>query len=259
MESQSPPKKERETFGAYIQIVGPVFYARQLSDKAKLLYGLLAAMTQPPLYYAFARNATLCRYLDCSERTLQKYLKELTERNEIVIENGEGGRQLRKIKVARLQPVYPAESCGVYPAESCGGNNIDNNKQKKNGKPAASPQAVLDWLDAWAAKLNADPADTIDLISDLHMFVDNRAAKRKPVLTIRAASLITGRLKSYTQDVDMVIPAMRYILRESVEHNWDKLYPIKDGNADDFRRWLADVYGLAVTPDPPPGRTEGWD
>ena len=60
-QSNSPGSKE--TFAAYIQIVGPVFYNRAFSDKTKLLYGLLAAMTQAPRYYAFAKNSTLMRFL----------------------------------------------------------------------------------------------------------------------------------------------------------------------------------------------------
>lgn len=45
---QPSPPSERESFASYIQIVGPVFYNKDFSDKTKLLYGLLAAMTQAP-------------------------------------------------------------------------------------------------------------------------------------------------------------------------------------------------------------------
>ena len=76
---QPPSPAERESFSAYINIVGPVFYNKQFSDKTKLLYGLLAAMTQAPRYYAFAKNSTLMRFLDCSERTLQRCISELED------------------------------------------------------------------------------------------------------------------------------------------------------------------------------------
>ena len=70
-EAGQPPSKEKETFAAYIQIVGPVFYNREFSDKTKLLYGLLAAMTQAPRYYAFAYNP---RKLQRDIHRQQRYL-----------------------------------------------------------------------------------------------------------------------------------------------------------------------------------------
>lgn len=37
---------------------------------------------------------------------------------------------------------------------------------------------------------------------------------------------------------------MRYVLSQSVESNWEKLYPIT--KPDDFNRWLHDNYGVQV-------------
>lgn len=259
------PSRERETFGSFITIVGPVFYNRKLSSNAKLLYGLLSAMSQAPKYYAFAYNETMQTYLECSERALQRYLKELSDAGEITIIDGQGGRKtLRKIYLTRVQPFNPDRSDGVNPDKNDGVTNIYcKNKQKEKGKGKAAADAdAIEWLDAWATKqewehsADADPEAVIALIKDLHAFAENRAAKKKPILTVRAASLVTGRLIAYTKDMRPQIPAMRYILQESINHNWEKLYPIKPENRDDFKRWCADNYDGLQVQFPSDGNTE---
>lgn len=250
--NKGSPHKERETFGAYITIVGPVFYNDELSDQAKLLYGLLSAMCQAPRYYAFARNRTLLKYLHCSERQLQRRLKELVDAGEIEIVDGQGGAEtLRKIYLRRVQPFNPDRNDGVNPDKNDGVNILySNNKQTKRGKaPAAAEGEILEWLDNWAVKLEADRDSTVALISDLHAFVEMRKAKKKPVLTVRAASLITGRLTAYSQGQEHAIPAMRYMLQESVTHNWEKIWNIKDSSADDFADFLRREYGYAPNPE----------
>lgn len=235
-------QQEKETFGAYVEITGPVFYSRSLSDKSKLLYGLLCAMTQAPRYYAYARNRTMTRFLDCSERTLQRCLAELEACGEIRIEGDRGGKTLRKIFVSRLQPFYPDKNDG--------GNINTQSKNKTTGKAraAASKEELLEWLDAWVAKLDIGADESVKLCRDLHSMVDNRAAKGKPYMTIEAVSRMTNRLLAYTAGMDFPVARMRYIIGESIEHNWEKLYPIKDDMMDDFYAFLRSEYGIEQKP-----------
>lgn len=250
----------RETFGSFITIVGPVFYNRDLSANAKLLYGLLSAMSQAPKYYAYARNETMQAYLQCSERALQRYLKELQDAGEIRIEDGQGGRTLRKIYLTRVQPFYPDKSDGVNPDKSDGVDIYSNNKQKKKSKGAAGTD-VIEWLDRWVVSFDwpntedLEPEEQQKLIGDIHGFVENRAAKKKPILTVRAAGMLTNRLDSYSDGYQPKIPAMRYMLQEATAHNWEKVFPIQ--NADDFTDFLRREYtaGSAYTE----GGADGWD
>jgi hypothetical protein len=183
--------KEKETFAAYIQIVGPVFYNRQFSDKAKLLYGLLAAMTQAPRYYAFARNSTLMKFLCCSERTLQRCLSELEDAGELSIENGSGGRTIRKIRLTRLQPIYPDKNDGVNPDKNDGGNKNKQKGNKKRGQaPSVSRDEIIQWFNLWVAKMELSQQDSVALCTDLHDFIENRESVGKPFNTIKAAATL---------------------------------------------------------------------
>ena len=248
---------ERETFGAYVQIVGPVFYSRQLSDKSKLLYGLLCAMTQAPRYYAFPRNRTLVKFLDCSERTLQRCISELEAAGEIRVVGDRGGKSLRKIYVERLQPVYPDKNDGVPPDKNDGGNK--NKQKKKKNSAAATKEEILEWLDAWAANLNLSSGETISLCKDLHAMVDNREAKGKPYNTIHAAGLMTNRLLAYSSGAECPSGMMRYILQESVSHNWEKVFPVKPEHLGDYYEFLRREYDLEEAPQQSEdGSDAGW-
>ena len=242
--------KEKETFSAYIQIVGPVFYNRQFSDKTKLLYGLLAAMTQAPRYYAFARNSTLMRFLDCSERTLQRCLSDLEAAGELTIENGSGGRAIRKIRLTRLQPIYPDKNDGVYPDKNDGGNKNNRKRNSRGAKaPAASREEILEWFDLWVAKLELSQEDSVSLCTDIHDFVENRETLGKPFNTVKAAARMGGRLKSLSKDAEHPLGLMRYLLNRSIMHNWTDIYELKEADKEDFRRFLASEYGITTGTD----------
>lgn len=252
-------QKEVETFGAYIQIVGPVFYNRELNDKTKLLYGLLAAMTQAPRYYAFAKNATMMRFLQCSERTLQRCLSALEQAGEIVIEDGSGGRgNLRKIYLARLQPFNPDKNDGANPDKNDGvNNNKEKNKQRRKkaaASTAVSEKEIMEWLDCWVAKLDLDTGESVRLCSDLHAMAENRSAMGDPYLTIRHVVLLTNALKRYSDGKDHPVAVMRFLLQQSVTNNWRTVYDLKDKDLDSFAAFLRDEYGIdlvaAATPEP---------
>lgn len=252
----SPPDtspQQKETFGSYIQIVGPVFYNKAFSDKTKLLYGLLAAMTQAPRYYAFAKNSTLMRFLNCSERTLQRCLSDLEQAGELTIENGEGGRTLRKIRLTRLQPLYPDKNDGVNPDKNDGGNK-NNRKRKSKGAaaPVATHDEIIQWFNVWVAKLDLSQEDSVALCTDLHALVENREAIGKPFVTINGPIRMAGRLKNLTADSPHPVALMRYLLNRTIVNNWSDVFPLEERDAEDFNRYLATEYGIspaAATPE----------
>ena len=237
----SPPDtspQQKETFGSYIQIVGPVFYNKAFSDKTKLLYGLLAAMTQAPRYYAFAKNSTLMRFLNCSERTLQRCLSDLEQAGELTIENGEGGRTLRKIRLTRLQPLYPDKNDG---------GNKNNRKRKSKGAaaPVATHDEIIQWFNVWVAKLELSQEDSVALCTDLHALVENREAIGKPFVTINGPIRMAGRLKNLTADSPHPVALMRYLLNRTIVNNWSDVFPLEERDTEDFNRYLATEYGIS--------------
>ena len=247
--SQQP----KETFASYIQIVGPVFYNKAFSDKTKLLYGLLAAMTQAPRYYAFAKNSTLMRFLNCSERTLQRCLSDLEEAGELTIENGTGGRTLRKIRLTRLQPLYPDKNDGVTPDKNDGGNKNNRKRKSKGAKaPAATQEELVDWFNVWVAKQDLSQDDSVALCTDLRDFVENREAIGKPFVTIKGPARMAGQLKRLTADSQHPIPLMRYLLNKSITNNWADIYALDERDTEDFNRYLATEYGITAASGPDP-------
>ena len=244
-ENRTKDSSEKETFASYIQIVGPVFYNREFSDKTKLLYGLLAAMTQAPRYYAFAKNSTLMRFLSCSERTLQRCLSDLEEAGEIQIENGTGGRTMRKIRLTRLQPLYPDKNDGVNPDKNDGGNRNKQKENKKRGKaPSVSHDEIIQWFNLWVAKMDLSQEESVALCTDLHDFVENRESLGKPFNTYQAATRMGNRLKALTKDKAYPVPLMRYLLNKSIVNNWADLYDLKESDMEDFNRYLEAEYGI---------------
>lgn len=242
---------EREQFSAWANIPSKVLFDHELSDRAKLLYGLISCMSNA-YGFAFAKNSTLQRYLGVEERSLQRTLKQLLDGGYIRIEDGSGGRgMLRKIYTVDVRPKNPVNPDGVNPDKSDGVIiNSSNNKKRNNKRPSAqlSDEALLEWFDNWAVRLEADPEETIRLCQDLHAFCEVRKAKRKPILTVNAAGRHAAKLLAYAADFpDNKIPAMRYVLSQSIESNWEKLYPIDKPEA--FYRWLHDNYGVTAKPE----------
>lgn len=240
----------REQFSAWANIPARILFDREISDRAKLLYGLISCMSNS-YGFAFAKNSTLMKYLGVEERSLQRTLKQLLDGGYIRIEDGAGGRgTLRKIYTVEVCPQNPVKSDGVNPAKidgvinNIGINNKINNKARAQ-KAQLSDQELLDWFDNWAVRLEADPEETTKLIGDLHAFAEMRKAKKKPILTVNAAGRHTKKLLDYSADFpEHRLAAMRYVLSQSVESNWEKLYPIT--KPEDFHRWLHDNYGAQI-------------
>ena len=120
---------EREQFSAWANIPSKVLFDHDLSDRAKLLYGLISCMSNA-YGFAFAKNYTLQRYLGVEERSLQRTLKQLLDGGYIRIEDGGGGRgMLRKIYTVEVRPKNPVNPDGVNPDKSDGViiNSSNNN------------------------------------------------------------------------------------------------------------------------------------
>lgn len=115
----------REQFSAWANIPARILFDREISDRAKLLYGLISCMSNS-YGFAFAKNSTLMRYLNVEERSLQRTLKQLLDGGYIRIEDGLGGRgTLRKIFTVEVCHRNPVNPDGVNPAKSDG--VINNN------------------------------------------------------------------------------------------------------------------------------------
>lgn len=138
-----------EHFSAYITIPAPVFFDKNLSNRAVLLYGLLSCMDNFR-GYCWAKNETLAQYLGVdSDRTVRRLLGELEARGHIRIEQkNDGGTTIRKIFVTAIADLYnrpdknvrsPGQKCPDRPDKNVRQNNINN-----NNIPPIAPQGAGD-------------------------------------------------------------------------------------------------------------------
>jgi hypothetical protein len=246
IEKKPQPSCAKETFAAYIVIPGRVFYNRDLTEKAKLCYGLLNAMHQAPRYYAFAKNSTLMAYLGVSERKLQRCLKELVDAGEITIEDGSGGRTIRKIRLTRSQPIYPDKNDGVNPDKNDGGNKNNRKENKQRGKaPAVSQDDVIQWFNNWVVKLDLSEKDSLALCTDLRDLAESREALGKPFKTIKAAARMANRLEALAKQDAHPVAMMRYLLAKAIRNGWQDIYGLDERDAADYAAFLAAEYGIA--------------
>lgn len=156
----------------------------------------------------------------------------------------------RETGAVKEAPTYTQEQLDnaweqVARAWAAANNNNKRNNKARAPKAYLTDQELLDWFNNWAVRLDADPEETTKLIGDLHAFAEMRKAKKKPILTVNAAGRHAKKLLDYSADFpEYRLAAMRYVLSQSVESNWEKLYPIT--KPDDFNRWLHDNYGVQV-------------
>lgn len=250
MSTQNVGKPEH--FSLYTVFPTSLFFRKDLTDSQKMLYGLLSCMADNR-GYAFPRNATLQRYLNgVSEDTVSRRLKALEEKGCIRIEDGDGGRGIRKIYVVGVDFANLRNSAEVDAnnlRNSAGGTQYKNKSNKNNNKAQASEAEINDWISKWAVSLGLPMELTTALISDFFAFAESRKAKGKPFLTVRAVSMQANRLSKLVAekatDTTESVARMRYMLQSSVTHNWEKVYQI-DENADhDFWMWASQEYGIS--------------
>lgn len=241
------PAEMPEHFSIYTVFPTSLFFRRDISDSQKMLYGLLSCMADYK-GYAFPKNATLQRFLGgVSEDTVSRRLKALEEAGAIRIEGGQGGHGIRKIFITGVDFSYLRKSAEVdepYLRKSAEGIQLKNKKNKSNNK--ATEEEINDWISRWAANLGYDRDLTTCLIADFFGFADSRKAKGKPFLTIRAVSMQANKLFKNAGGPGTTEAAarMRYMLRSSITHNWEEVYPIDERTERDFWLWAGQEYGL---------------
>lgn len=245
------PADRKEHFSIYTVFPTSLFFRRDISDSQKMLYGLLSCMADSK-GYAFPKNATLQRYLGgVSHDTVSRRLKALEEVGAIRIEGGDGGPGIRKIYIVGVDFANLRKNAYVEDdnlRKSAEVHNIDNNNinNKNNKRRKASEEEVCDWITKWAVNLGYERELTTGLIADFFGFVDARKAKGKPFLTIRAVSMQANKLVKNAghPGTTEAIARMRYMLRSSITHNWEEVYPIDERTERDFWLWAGQEYGL---------------
>lgn len=244
------PVDRPEHFSIYTVFPTSLFFRRDISDSQKMLYGLLSCMADSK-GYAYPRNATLQRYLGgVSHDTVSRRLKALEEVGAIRIEGGDGGPGIRKIYIVGVDFSNLRNSAYVNPPnlrKSAEGIQYKEQKKNKHNKKArATEEEISDWITKWAANLGYERELTTGLIADFFGFVDSRKAKGKPFLTIRAVSMQANKLVKNAGKPGTTEAAarMRYMLRSSITHNWEEVYPIDERTERDFWLWAGQEYGM---------------
>ena len=243
------PAEMPEHFSIYTVFPTSLFFRRDISDSQKMLYGLLSCMADHK-GYAYPKNATLQRYLGgVSHDTVSRRLKALETIGAIRIEGGDGGPGVRKIYIVGVDFANLRKSAYVDDdnlRKSADAIQIKNKKNKSNNKAKATEEEINDWISRWAANLGYDREIATGLIADFFGFADSRKAKGKPFLTIRAVSMQANKLVKNAGESGTTEAAarMRYMLRSSITHNWEEVYPIDERTERDFWLWANQEYGL---------------
>ena len=246
---EEKPAEMPEHFSIYTVFPTSLFFRRDISDSQKMLYGLLSCMADYK-GYAFPKNATLQRFLGgVSEDTVSRRLKALEEAGAIRIEGGQGGHGIRKIFITGVDFSYLRKSAEVeepYLRKSAEGVQYKEQKKENNNKAKATEEEINDWISRWATNLDYDRELTTGLIADFFAFADSRKAKGKPFLTIRAVSMQANKLfkNAGKPGTTEAAARMRYMLRSSITHNWEEVYPIDERTEKDFWLWAGQEYGL---------------
>ena len=137
-------------------IPSPVRYDEHLTPSEKLLYGEISSLTGKT-GYCFASNAYFAALYGLTERTIRRMLADLHEQGYIRIEDGNGGRQRRRI-YAGINPLALNPDKNVRePGQKCPGNpdknvpRISKENNKANNPPKAPQGAEADIWDkpAW--------------------------------------------------------------------------------------------------------------
>lgn len=143
-----PDEQRAPSFWAVLP--APVRYSPKLPSTAKLLYAEISALTGET-GYCFATNAYFCNLYNISERTLQRHLRDLAALHMIAIEDGDGGKSMRRI-YAGVNPLHtPVKNDGGAPSKTAGATMYQDNLSKppivpQRGRGADFvPKKAPDW------------------------------------------------------------------------------------------------------------------
>lgn len=233
--------EQTERCSAYVVIPAPVFFDRDLPPSARLLYGLISNLCNDR-GYCWARNETLCRYLEVKERTLRGLLGQLREKGYIVVEqSNESGITIRKIA---LGAVYnrPAKNCRPpgeklpparqkIAAHTLLKNNLSNNNTpltplQGEGKETAPDLSLLADL---------DPALT-DAVREWLTYKQERRQAYKPTGLKRLITQVHTKAEVYGWEpvaeliMDSIANGYQGIL-------WDRLKPKVQTATEEVETW----------------------
>lgn len=233
--------------GSYWAVLtAPVLESEQLSDGAKLFYGKLSRFTGKT-GICWASNQTLSQELGVSEKTIQRYVRELRDAGfistELVGVKDRKRRVERHIRLAMPVPFAlpdPDKSVQVKVDKNVQVNmdknvraKVDKNVQvhkesnnNKNNNPPISPHGVALAFDRYAG-------EDRELREALGALAENRAALGKPMVTERAAALLLGKLDKLSGGNRSV--KLR-LLTKAVEHNWQSVYALDERELAELRQ-----------------------
>lgn len=142
----------------------PVLSSRTLSDKTKLVYGVIASLTQAKdedgaiLGYCYASNAYLAEIMGCGERTITRSVAELVDAGELIVRhvgtNKTACKHQRRIytletyarSIVKSGEVAIFDYAGIDKNGEALINRIDNKRNDNNppepptgGRPAPEP------------------------------------------------------------------------------------------------------------------------
>lgn len=214
-------------------VPGEVLHDRELPSAAKLLYLVLSSMAGRN-GYCWPSNETLGEELAMSKRRVQELLANLQDRGyiRVSVRRSEETNEVERRYIycgmfVSQQPEPPFDevdppaksrtpSCEIShdpPAKSR--TAIISKKTKRENIPPISPIPVLDAVDAY---IGDDP----EYREAFCGFLENRAALKNPVKTVRAVNTIINRLRKVNHRETEIA-----MLDNATAHNWLTVYPLK--------------------------------
>ena len=140
-----------ENIGYYSVIPWPVLSSQGLSDKAKLVYGVIVSMTREK-GYCWASNEALAAMMRCGERTISRAINDLADAGELVVtmvaDASRVGNRERRIytreTASRSVEIFGVDKTGS--TANFGETGLDKNGEtlnrydnKRPNKPPISP------------------------------------------------------------------------------------------------------------------------
>ena len=222
---------DRTCGGQFALIPAKVLYDDSLPATAKLLYGEIYRLSSA-VGYCFATNREFTQILLCSENTVTNLINALKNAGHIRVRMirrpGVSGGFQRRIfcgqdLAAEDPPDYldggTPKNCD--PPKNLGGvlpKTCDSTIKKENKKNTPiAPDDVLKVLIPYVG-------DDADLWAALCGLLEVRKKKKKPLDTVRAATILVNRIQKLSGGNRENKIAL---LDNATEHKWDTVYPLK--------------------------------
>ena len=238
----------------YLVIPAPVAFDSELKPNAKLLYGMISALTRTE-GYCWATNAYLAELTGLTEGNIGRLITQLEERGHIAREiardeetNAVTGRKIWLCQPGGTSVDPPCKNadpslqkCGDPPGKKAGKNIIlDNNippispkgdgtpEAKKGGRRKPKQTGAEAWavLGEWSRGKSRRVRDR--LVSFIDACRDHNPKSGANPLTAPAAKMLVNKLDRLSHGNEAVMVAM---LDEAIEHNWQTVYEHDRGNA----------------------------